>query len=202
MLLAARNLARRLGSKTLFEEVDFELDTGTTLVVSGSSGSGKSSLLRCLAGLDPVSEGEVLFEGKSLAQLGFSAWRSLVCYVAQRPPALRGSAREFVEQVASLEVQRGRKTESPYELAESWGLGATQWDQPFVELSGGEQQRALLAVAVSRKPRVLLLDEPTSALDGNAVERVEQSLRGSSVVWVTHDDAQAGRVAQRTLELD
>jgi len=68
-------------------------------------------------------------------------------------------------------------------------------------LSGGEAQRAALAVAVSRKPTVLLLDEPTSALDPATMAEVEASLAGQTAIWVTHDDAQAERLGGRRLSL-
>lgn len=201
MLLSVSRLTRKLESKTLFEAVSFELEAGTTLAVVGPSGSGKTSLLRCLACLDPFSEGELLLEGQPPAGVGFVVWRRSVCYVAQHPPLLRGSAREFAKQIESLEVQRDRETSSPFELAERWRLDAALWDREFSELSGGEKQRVLLALAVSRGPRLLVLDEPTSALDAETTKLVEQSLEGLSLVWVTHDVAQAERVAQRTLDL-
>jgi putative ABC transport system ATP-binding protein len=202
MLLSVSELTRTLGSKKLFSRVSFDLAEGETLAVLGPSGSGKSSLIRCLAGLDEASAGEVLLEGGSLKDLGASVWRSSLCYVAQRPPLLRGSARAFLEQVQSLQVQNGRDVASPFELAERWGLAGEKWDQEFSKLSGGEQQRALLAVAISRKPRVLLLDEPTSALDDETARKVEGDLAVVSAVWVTHDVAQAKRVAQKTLDLE
>lgn len=201
MLLSVSGLSRRVGSKALFADLSFELDEGQTLAILGPSGSGKSSLLRCLACLDPTSGGELLLEGRAPREVGFPVWRSSLGYVAQQPPALRGSARDFAEQVAELEVQRGRVASSPFEIGAGWGLSQRLWDQPFSDLSGGERQRALLALAVARKPRILLLDEPTSALDAETTQRVERSLQGLSVVWVTHDIAQAERVATERLEL-
>jgi len=86
-------------------------------------------------------------------------------------------------------------------IARSWGIDTATWRRDWSVLSGGEAQRCHLAIALALGPRVLLLDEPTSALDAETAALVEQSLSGSTAVWVTHDDAQADRVADRTLVL-
>ncbi|OGR11113.1 MAG: hypothetical protein A2341_21875 [Deltaproteobacteria bacterium RIFOXYB12_FULL_58_9] len=80
-------------------------------------------------------------------------------------------------------------------------MAKENWQQPFAKLSGGEQQRLLLAMALSQEPDVLLLDEPTSALDAAVVDTVERTLRGCTAVWVTHDAEQARRVGTRVMEL-
>ncbi len=194
MILSARGLTRRVGDRVLFAGLDLEVGPGLACRVAGPSGSGKTQLLRCLARLSPLDEGTVTLGGRTSEAWGAPAWRAEVCYVAQRPPSLAGTAAEQVARVAGLAAQRGREAEDPVPIAERWGLPASAWRQPWTELSGGEQQRAWLALVLSRRPAVLLLDEPTSALDPEATVAVERTLAGRAVVWVTHDAAQAERV--------
>jgi len=80
-------------------------------------------------------------------------------------------------------------------------LQPSAFDQPFRELSGGELQRVYMAMAVSSQPDVLLLDEPTSALDRKTQESIEQSLKGKTCLWATHDPAQVDRVSDSQIEL-
>lgn len=200
-MLKADRLTRRVNGRALFQGLSFVVERGESLVVRAPSGAGKTLLLRLLAWLDPPEGGAVTLAGKSPVEWGVPTYRSRVTYVAQRPPKVVGSARDWLASVTELATQRGRNPGDATEHALSWGLPAAAWQQPFSELSGGEQQRVALALALSREPDVLLLDEPTSALDLDVAMRVESSLRGRTLVWVTHDQAQTERVADRVLEL-
>lgn len=199
--LQARALRRSLGGRVLFEGLNLEVEPGQTLVVQGPSGVGKTQLLRALAGLVPLDAGEVTWRGQRAAELGMPHWRVEVALVAQRPAVLPGTPRAFVHTLQGLRARRGRAIQDPVALAAGWGLAEADWDAPWAQLSGGQQQRAALAVIVSGNPGVLLLDEPTSALDEDARDAVEATLRGRTVVWVTHDAAQADRVGDQRLVL-
>ncbi len=197
----ARGLRRSIAGRTLFEDVSLELATGEVVAVRGPSGVGKTQLLRQLAGLDPLESGELSLDGRGPEEWGPQAWRAEVQYVPQVAPVLAGTPREFAASVSRLRVQRGREGDEPLELARAWGLGEAEWDKEWRSLSVGERQRALLAVLLARRPRVLLLDEPTASLDPGSVGAVEASLAASTCVWVTHHADQAARMATRVLEL-
>jgi putative ABC transport system ATP-binding protein len=201
MIFEADGLARSVGERCLFADLGFRLSPGEHLAVVGPSGSGKTLLLRGLAWLDPLDAGSVQLDGRPPKAWGIPRWRAEACYVAQHPPRLQGTPLAYAERVTRFHSQRLRQGLNPLELAETWGLPRARWDAPWARLSGGEQQRILLAIAVSRGPSVLLLDEPTSALDAEATARVEASLAPHTLVWVTHDRDQAARVADRILRL-
>ncbi len=200
-MLTAHDLTRRVNGRTLFADLSFALEDGESLLVRAPSGAGKTLLLRLLAWLDAPDRGAVRLRGRTPEEWGVPAFRARVTYVAQRPPRITGTAEDWLAAVAGLTGQRGRTPGDARAYGEAWGLADDVWRQSFAELSGGEQQRVALAVALSREPEVLLLDEPTSALDLDVAVRVEESLGGRTRVWVTHDDAQAERVGGRIVEL-
>ncbi|KAJ1644573.1 hypothetical protein J3B02_006548 [Coemansia erecta] len=194
-------------SDYLFYDVNFDLYENQVLVVRGPSGVGKTTILRCIAQLTPYEAGvcSLATKGDSFRkplQMGIPAWRADVMYVPQRPAQLAGTPLDFVDMVNSFRVQGDREHYDPVEIAEDWGIAQELWDKKWPELSGGEQQRIALAVALSCDPKVLLLDEPTSALDPRSTLLVEETLAQRTCIWITHDDAQAKRVASRILTIN
>lgn len=201
MIFETRQLSRSFAGRVLFRGLDLRVAPGEVLAVRGPSGSGKTTLLRCLAWLD-APQGEVLLDGRSPAQWGVPAWRRRVAYVAQRPAHAAATPAALAVEVLRYASQRGEPGDDPRALASRWGLPSGCWDQPWQELSGGEQQRVALALALARRPAVLLLDEPTAALDPDSRDAVEADLRCRTALWVTHDPTQAERVADRVLDLE
>jgi len=197
---AAEGLGRAVGDRVLFHGLSFELAQGETLAVLAPSGSGKTLLLRLLAGLDPLPAGSVRLDGRPQEEWPMPAWRSRVVYCPQTPPSLPGSPADFAAEMAGWAARKERPPGDAGALAREWGVAGV-WDEPWRKLSGGEAQRAALAIAVASRPDVLLLDEPTSALDEAARDQVEERLAGTTSLWVTHDEAQAERVSGRRLRL-
>ncbi|ORX71612.1 P-loop containing nucleoside triphosphate hydrolase protein [Linderina pennispora] len=205
MVLQVKELTKRKDTGDhLFYDVTFSLHPGDTLAVRGPSGVGKTTLLRCLAQLTPYDAGVcTLMTPKPTTpqDLGVPQWRASVMYVPQRPAQLPGTPLEFFDQVTGFRAQQGRAHYDPVEIAEDWGVSDELWHKKWPELSGGEQQRVALAVALACDPKVLLLDEPTSALDPATTLMVEQALAGRTCVWITHDDAQEKRIATKSLTI-
>jgi len=197
---AAQGLSRSVDDRVLFRDVSLYLEPGQTLVVTGPSGSGKTLLLRGLAGLAPLDAGLLTLGGRGPEEIGWQQWRRRVLFVGQDPPVHPGTPQEFWARIQALAVDC-RPLGDPLAIAQGWALPRSTWARPWSELSGGERQRAALATALAADPDVLLLDEPTSALDEGATGAVEESLRGRTSVWITHDTGQAARAGEQRLQL-
>lgn len=174
--------------------IDFAVEAGECVSISGRSGSGKSVLLRAVADLDP-HEGEVFLEGKACSSMPAPQWRRQVTYVA----AESGWWEETVGQHFLPETDFAA-------LFPRVGIDPSAADSPVHQLSTGERQRLALLRALCLNSRVLLLDEPTSALDPDSVHQVEALLRerlraGAAILIVTHDTEQAIRLASRHVRL-
>ncbi|MGH9119730.1 MAG: ATP-binding cassette domain-containing protein, partial [Acidimicrobiales bacterium] len=177
--------------------IDVEFPDGRVTAIAGPSGSGKSSLLRILAGLQAPTSGTVEIGGRLISRMGARrarrVRRRLIGYVFQRPsdnllPYL--SSREQIEFAARI---RGAGAGEADGLLETLGI-AHRADAMPGELSGGEQARLALAAAVVGRPAVVLADEPTAQLDDRSETQVVAALRsltdqGVAVVVATHDAA-------------
>jgi putative ABC transport system ATP-binding protein len=194
--------ATRSGTPVL-HDLSARVVEGATCV-AGPSGSGKSTLLRLLNRLADPERGRVLYRGRDVRELDVLPLRRDVCLVPQLPALLEGTVAEnvaFGPGLAGRPADVGRALD----LA---GLAPSFADRDADRLSVGEQHRVMLARALALRPAVLLLDEPTSALDAATRDAVEATLLelrerlGLSYVLVTHDLAQAERLADSVLRLE
>ncbi|MGO4404324.1 ABC transporter ATP-binding protein [Bosea sp. RAF48] len=188
-----RGLTRRYGTRTILDRVDLTIGRGESVALLGRSGSGKSTFLRALAGLDHGVPGEGTYDTPDAVSVVFQDARLL--------PWKR----------VLDNVELGLKGERPREraLAALEEVGLTQRVEAWpTQLSGGEQQRAALARSLVRSPDLLLLDEPFGALDALTRLRMQALLldlvarHRPAVLLVTHDVDEAIHLAQRVLVLD
>ena len=192
--------------------VSLQIRGGEFVALLGSSGSGKSSLLNLIAGLDRPTSGTVTVEDKDLARLSreeLAKYRLRTVGMVFQSFNLvsRMTLSENVElPLRFAEVDRGQRDQLTRQALERVGLSGRTNHRPG-ELSGGEQQRAALARALINQPMLLLADEPTGNLDShtgteimNLIRQFNESL-GMTVVMVTHERALAERYARRMIFL-
>ena len=189
--------------------LDLLVHDGEMVAIVGASGSGKSTLLSVLAGLDAPTAGRAVVAGHDLLSMSRGERvryrRHVVGFVRQQ------TARNLVPYLTAAQVvdlpmtlagvdRLGRRRRAQ-ELLEALGVAHCA-DRKPVQMSGGEQQRVAICVALANAPRVLLADEPTGELDGETAREVFGALRtanrelGATVVVVTHDPAVSGQVAR------
>ncbi|CAG8637448.1 425_t:CDS:2 [Racocetra persica] len=187
----------------LFKDVSKTLYDNEILTISGPSGVGKTTLLKCISQLAVYEEGAMFLDDKSPEEYGITNWRTRIMYVPQRAPIMQGTPLEFYGAIQMFNSQQRNKYkyEDPVEIAERWNVNRDLWDKTWNQLSGGEIQRISLAIALSCKPQILLLDEPTSALDPTTCLLVEETLKKYTCIWVTHNMEQENRVATHRLVL-
>jgi peptide/nickel transport system ATP-binding protein len=210
-LLEARNLVRVYETPRgiwkkptpvrAVDGVSLSLTAGETLGIVGESGSGKSTLGRMLLGIDPATEGKVLFDGQPMPAVGTAEWRRLraqMQLVFQDPLAALDRRLPIAEQIGEPLEIHGLATKSEVrdrvaELMAAVGLRRDQADRYPHELSGGQRQRVIIARALASEPRLLVCDEPVSALDVSIQAQVVNLLRdlqerhGIAMVFISHD---------------
>lgn len=206
-ILSANGLCCRPGPHVEVGPLTFSSTAGGILAVRGESGTGKSTLLRTVAGLLAPSTGQVLLDGQSIQELFLPKYRSQVMYVAQEPVFFSGSVRTNLQRGFAYQTHDSTYEETTaIDWMKSLGLDRLPLDSEATQLSVGQKQRVSLIRALLLEPSFLLLDEPTSALDAASTELVENFLlqhvrQGLGLVWVTHSDAQSDRVADQTVTL-
>jgi len=214
--IRSENLCRyyRMGESLIraVDGVSLEVGRGEFVALLGSSGSGKSSVLNLIAGLDRPTSGSVIVQDRDLAKLSredLAKYRLRVVGMVFQSFNLIASmtVAENVElPLRFAEVDRNQRQKLASEALERVGLRARMNHRPS-ELSGGEQQRAALARALINRPQLLLADEPTGNLDSHTGTEIMDMVRGfnrelgMTVLMVTHERALAERYARRMIFL-
>jgi sulfate/thiosulfate transport system ATP-binding protein len=202
MSIVLENVTKRYGEQVTVDRVSLEVEAGELFVLLGASGSGKSTVLRMIAGLSAPDEGVIRVSGKDVTRLSPQARD--VGFVFQNYSIFRhmtvAQNIEFGLSVRKVPAAtREQRREELLDLVGLGGLGGRYESQ----LSGGQRQRVALARALAYKPAVLLLDEPFGALDVMIRGQLRQSLReiqktlGVTTILVTHDQEEAFELAHR-----
>ncbi len=200
-LLTIKNLTKAYTDKVLFDGIDFSVEEGEKVGVIGINGTGKSTLLRIIAGIEEGDSGEYT-KGNHV----------VINYLPQNPEFEKGQT--ILEYVMGQNQLNGVKYEGD-SLADDYGvegeakniltrLGFTDFNQSIDNLSGGQKKKVALAAVLLSKNEILILDEPTNHLDHNMTEWLEgwlKSYRGT-LIMITHDRYFLDLVCNRIVELD
>ena len=198
--LSVRGLAVTYGDLRAVDGVDLEVAAGEVVALLGASGSGKSSLLRAVAGLEDVAAGEVAWDGRSMVRVPVHKRGFGLMFQDGQLFEHRDVGSNIAYGLTGLpRAQRGERVREMLEL-----VGLPGFERRRVTtLSGGQAQRVALARALAPAPRLLLLDEPLSALDRALREQLATDVRtilrrgGTTALYVTHDQDEAMTVADR-----
>ncbi len=211
MSINVRHVVKRYGAFTALRDVSLDVQAGELVALLGPSGCGKTTLLRIIAGLETLDEGQILFHGEDTTQRHVRERR--VGFVFQHYALFRHMT-VFDNVAFGLRV-RPRQTRPPEpairdKVLELLRLVQLEWlaDRYPSQLSGGQRQRIALARALAVEPRVLLLDEPFGALDAQVRKELRRWLRRLhdelhvTSVFVTHDQDEALEVADRVVVMN
>lgn len=204
-------LQKNFGDHKVLKDINVTVNKGEILSVIGSSGSGKSTMLRCINLLEEPTGGKILYKGENIQAKAFDlcAYRAKVCMVFQQFN-LFNNMTALANCIRPQTVVLKRKKEEAKQIAienlKKVGMGAYLNAKP-AQLSGGQKQRVAIARALCMNPEVILFDEPTSALDPEMVGEVLDVMKalassGLTMIIVTHEMAFARDVSTRVLFMD
>ena len=205
------HLEKSFGNNSVLKDINLEVSKGEVISVIGSSGSGKSTMLRCINLLEIPSGGEIFYEGVNIQDksVKLTEYRAKVAMVFQQfnlfnnMTALDNCVKP---QMIVLKRTKEEATKIALEFIEKVGMSAYVNAKPS-QLSGGQKQRIAIARALSMNPDVILFDEPTSALDpemvGEVLEVMQDLARsGYTMIVVTHEMGFAREVGERVIFMD
>ena len=195
----------------MLRDISFSVNKGDVISIIGSSGSGKSTMLRCVNLLEEPTGGKIVFEGKDIAgkELNLSQYRARVGMVFQQFNLFNNmNALEncVCPQLTVLHRKREEAEKIARDYLERVGMSAYCNARP-AQLSGGQKQRVAIARTLSMNPDIILFDEPTSALDPEMVGEVLDVMKrlageGFTMLVVTHEMAFARDVSSRVIFMD
>ena len=210
-ILRLEHLEKTFGTHQVLRDISFSVNKGDVISIIGSSGSVKSTMLRCVNLLEEPTGGKIIFEGKDISgkELNLSQYRARVGMVFQQFNLFNNmNALEncVCPQLTVLHRKREEAEKIARDYLERVGMSAYCNARP-AQLSGGQKQRVAIARTLSMNPDIILFDEPTSALDPEMVGEVLDVMQrlakeGFTMLVVTHEMAFARDVSSRVIFMD
>lgn len=220
-LLQIRGLEKWFGELKVFENVNLDVNSGEVVSIIGSSGSGKTTMLRCINLLEQFQKGSIILDGKEIGYLeenGKRKWQSERVIAQQRMqtgmvfqqfnlfPHMTAAENVALGLIKVKKMDKASAEKEALKWLDRVGLGDRGKSYPS-QMSGGQQQRVAIARAVAMNPKILLFDEPTSALDPELVGEVLNVIKqlaadGATMVIVTHEMRFARDVSDKVVFMD
>ena len=211
IILTLSHLGKSFGANQVLRDINLEVRRGEVVSVIGSSGSGKSTMLRCINLLETPTSGDIRYLGDSILSrdISLNAYRTKVTMVFQQFNLYNNMSvlqNCVIAQTKVLKRTKEEATKIAMEYLAKVGMDAYINARPS-QLSGGQKQRVAIARALSMHPEVILFDEPTSALDPEMVGEVLDVMKslaqtGLTMIVVTHEMAFAREVSDRVIFMD
>lgn len=204
-----KNVHKRFGSKVVLDGVNLTVDRGSSLVVIGGSGTGKSVMLKCVLGIIRPDRGEILVDGKNVLKMDAGAREETLRKFGMlfQGAALFDSLPVWENVAFGLiqgrKMKRAKARDIAFEKLAKVGLGAEVGALYPAELSGGMQKRVGLARAIAADPEIIFFDEPTTGLDPIMADVINELIvdsvkeLGATTLSITHDMASARKIADK-----
>ncbi len=210
-IIEIKHLSKAFGANVVLKDIDFKVNKGDVTCIIGASGSGKSTMLRCINLLETPTSGDILYHGESILSKGYKTdfYRSQVGMCFQSFNLFNNMTvldNCIIGQTLVLKKTKDEAKQEALKYLQKVGMAPYINAKPE-QLSGGMKQRVAIARALAMKPEVLLFDEPTSALDPEMVGEVLSVMRelakeGMTMIVVTHEMGFARHVSNRVLFMD
>lgn len=208
-MLKIVDLKKKFGQVDVLKGISFQIDDGEIGVVLGKSGAGKTTLIRCINGLESFDSGKIILDDVEIMSINdMKEIRGQIGMVFQNFnlfPHLTVLENIIESPVRVFGRNKDEVVKEALDLLEMVDLLDKKDHYPH-QLSGGQQQRVAIARSCALKPKVLCFDEPTSALDKENIQKVEEIIRnckrmGMTILIITHDTVFAQEIADKTLNI-
>ncbi len=198
-ILELKNVSYRYKDASLDEyvlkDIDYRFDTGKLYIIKGRSGSGKTTFLSLISGLETGYEGSILYENNELKKINLDRYRNHDIGIVFQSYNLLPSLNASENIILSMDINgiKTDKKKKALELMKAVGLDESYATRRILKLSGGEQQRISIARSISYNPKIIIADEPTGNLDTlteNEIMQIfkKQAKSGKCVIIVTHSE--------------
>ena len=179
----------------VFKDINYEFEEGKMYAIKGKSGSGKTTLLSLITGLEKCTEGQILYDGKTLKKMNLDRYRNTDIGIVFQSYNLLPRLTAIENIIVSMEISKVKvknKKQKALELMKSVGLSEEHAKRKILKLSGGEQQRIAIARSLSYNPKIIIADEPTGNLDKDTESEILKIFKhlakdeNKCVIIVTH----------------